>query len=182
MAKDRRLWTCVHRFESDRGYNDSMPQKPTVKFEKGLKKGTYPIAKLCSGIEKVAAVKKIFGKNTKRVISNLKVRIAQTNKYAYIDVKNGSIVLSQKYLKSADPLYLYLDMVHELVHIRQLHEGKELFDKNYAYVDRPTEIEAYKVASIEARRMGLKGKKLLDYIVVDWITKQEFERLLESIR
>jgi len=59
-----------------------------------------------------------------------------------INDKKGSIIVNAKYLKEGEESYIYLDVVHELVHIRQRMEGKELWDKRYAYVDRPTELEA----------------------------------------
>src|SRR5690348_13788202 len=100
-----------------------------TKVQRSLKVGVHKFTELCNGFEKLGAVKRIFGKSTKSVLEKLEVRIARMKGYAYIDVKNGRIVISQKYLKSASELYLTLDMVHELVHIRQLGEGKELFDK-----------------------------------------------------
>jgi hypothetical protein len=72
-------------------------------------------------------------------------------------------------------------VIHELVHIRQFMEGKELFDRRYSYVDRPTEIEAYTAAVNEARRIGLKKEEILDYLKVEWITEEEFQRLLVAV-
>ena len=66
--------------------------------------------------------------------------------YLRVDDETGNIVVSGEYLRTGDERYLYLDVVHELVHVRQFIEGKELFDRRYSYVDRPTEIEAYRRA------------------------------------
>jgi hypothetical protein len=62
--------------------------------------------------------------------------------------------------------------------LRQFHEGKELFDEKYDYVDRPTEIEAYRVTLKEARRIGYKGQELVEYLKVDWVSDADFKRFL----
>jgi len=60
-------------------------------------------------------------------------------------------------------------------------EGKELFDKKYSYVDRPTEIEAYAEAVKEAKRIGMTRREIIDYLRVEWITEEEFERLVRAM-
>lgn len=152
-----------------------------VEITRSLAPGTYKLVKVFKGIEKVSAVRKIFGPNATKVLSAQKLQISLRAGYAYIDVKKGAIVLSRKYLKTGSDLYLCLDMIHELVHIRQLRAGKELFDKNFSYTERPTEIEAYRIAAAQAKRMGLKGKALRDYIFVEWITEKQFQKLLRKI-
>ncbi|HVA82947.1 MAG TPA: hypothetical protein VNF06_02175 [Candidatus Aquilonibacter sp.] len=157
------------------------PKRPKTKVVRSLRRGIHNFGDLCIGFEELPAIKKIFGKETESVLGDLKVKVAQVKGYAYIDDSNGRIVISEQYLKSGSELYLTLDMIHELVHIKQWREEKDLFDEKYSYVDRPTEIEAYKIAAREAKRMGLKGKALRDYLVVDWVSKEDFERLLKSI-
>lgn len=89
--------------------------------------------------------------------------------------------MSSEYLRTGDERYLYLDVIHELVHIRQFIEGKELFDSRYSYVDRPTEIEAYSAATREAERIGMKKEEILDYLKVEWVSEEEFQRLLRAV-
>jgi hypothetical protein len=60
-------------------------------------------------------------------------------------------------------------------------EGKELFDKRYSYVDRPTEIEAYSHAVKEAKRIGMTEKEIVEYLRVEWVTEEEFERLVRRM-
>ena len=98
-----------------------------------------------------------------------------------INDKKGSVIISAKYLKEGDEIHLYLDVVHELVHIKQHMEGKELWDRQYAYVDRPTELEAYRVALHEARRLGLQERDIIEYLKVNWVTDEEFGRLLRTL-
>lgn len=117
--------------------------------------GSFPFKDVFGGFEKVAAVKSIFGSGTDRVLSALQVDVEDGRGYMRINAEKGSVIVNTKYLKEGDETHLYLDVVHELVHIRQHTEGKELWDKRYAYVDRPTELEAYRAALGEARRIGL---------------------------
>ena len=101
--------------------------------------------------------------------------------YLKIDDETGHIVVSAEYLKTGEERYLYLDVIHELVHIRQFMEGKELFDGRYSYVDRPTEIEAYGAAAKEAKRIGMSDDEVVEYLRVEWVTEEEFQRLLVSL-
>ncbi len=143
--------------------------------------GCHPFKGVFGGFENVAAVKSIFGRSTNRVLAELEVEIEDGRGYMRINAKNGSIMVSAKYLKEGEETYLYLDVVHELVHIRQHLEGKELWDRRYAYFDRPTELEAYRVALGEAKRLRLKEDKLVDYLKVEWVTDEEFRRFLGTL-
>ncbi len=152
-----------------------------VAINRDVPLGTLPFKDVFVGFEKVAAVRSIFGKNTNGVLSNLEVEIEYSRGYMNINDKKGSVVVNAKYLKEGEETYLYLDVVHELVHIKQHMEGKELWDKRYAYVNRPTELEAYSVALKEARRLGLSEEKIIDYLKVEWVTDKEFRRFLGTL-
>lgn len=143
--------------------------------------GTVHFTEAFAGFEEVAAVKSIFGGRTATVLSDLMVDIEDGRGYMRINDEKGSIIVNVKYLQSGDETHLYLDVVHELVHIRQHMEGKELWDRRYSYVDRPTEIEAYSVVLNEARRLGLGSKEIIEYLKVDWVTDEEFKRFLKTL-
>ncbi|MDE1846364.1 MAG: hypothetical protein KGH53_03745 [Candidatus Micrarchaeota archaeon] len=154
---------------------------PKVTFNRLLKLGTYRMEEVVSGFEKFGALKKIFNEEPKKTIKGIRIRISKKQFYAYIDVKKEAIVIGQKYFRSASDLYLCLDLLHELVHIRQLREGQDLFDKKFSYVDRPTEMEAYRLAAGQARKFGLRGKKLLEYLEADWVPKEDSDRLMKKL-
>jgi hypothetical protein len=143
--------------------------------------GHSPFLRVFGGFEKVKAVRAIFGRRTERVLANLGVEVAEGRGYMRINDVRGSIVINAKYLKEGKELDVYLDVIHELVHIRQHHEGRELWDKNYKYTDRPTEIEAYKVAVKEARRLGLSDEQVAEYLRVEWIPEEEFRSFLGKV-
>src|SRR5256885_3402175 len=84
-------------------------------------------------------------------------------------------------LKTGEEKIVYLDVPHEPPKIRQWHAGKELWDRRYNYVDRPTEIEAYQVAVDEARRLGMTDREIADYLRVEWTSREEHERLCKHL-
>jgi hypothetical protein len=139
---------------------------------------THPLLEVFQGFENVRAVRSIFGDKTESILSKIVLVVQPRKGYLYVDPAARNIVISSPYLESGDEKHIYLDVIHELVHIRQLMEGKELFDKNYSYVDRPTEIEAYAKAVKEAKRIGMTRQEIFDYLRVEWITEEEFKRLV----
>lgn len=152
-----------------------------VIIERGTKIGTHPFVEVFGGFDQLRAVKGIFGKDTDEVLRGLSVEVSRRHGYMKIDDHQGSIVVSAKYLKEGREVDVYLDVIHELVHIRQYREGKELWDRRYEYIDRPTEIEAYRVAVKEARRLGMDDEQLTQYLKVEWISDEAFQRFLNNV-
>ena len=134
------------------------------------------------GFEKVNAVKEIFGDDTTKVLSELKVEFF-SSKFGYMGVsdEDGHLIVSAYYLKNGDPISKYLDVIHELVHVKQYRDGKALFDETFEYHDRPTELEAYKLAVNEARRLGLEDPEIFEYLRVDWMDDDEVRKLARNI-
>ncbi|MBN1357433.1 hypothetical protein JW988_01565 [Candidatus Bathyarchaeota archaeon] len=131
--------------------------------------------------DKVAAVRRIFGDKTTEVLSNLKVDFTLFSGYMYVDSSNGHLVVSSRYLKTGDKIDVYLDLIHELFHVKQFMEGRDLFDPRYSYVERPTEIEAYRYAVQEARRLGLTDKRICEYLKTEWINDRDFKFLANAV-
>ncbi len=153
----------------------------TVGINRKSPLGAKPFKEVFVGFERVEAVRSIFGNDTDSILSALLVEVENGRGYMRINDEVGSVMVSAKYLKEGSDIYLYLDVVHELVHVRQRSEGKELWDRKYAYVDRPTEIEAYNLVVGEARRLGLKDEELVEYLRVEWVTEEEFTRMLKTL-
>jgi hypothetical protein len=99
----------------------------------------------------------------------------------YVDSSDGHMVISKSYLNNGDRIDIYLDLIHELCHIKQFFEGRELFDPRYDYVDRPTEIEAYRYTVQEARRLGLSEERICLYLKTEWMSHEDFKRLAKSV-
>jgi hypothetical protein len=149
-----------------------------VKILRNPKIQTHPFTDYFQGFEKVEAIRQIFGDKTDEVLSNLRVEFVSSRR-AYMGVSDvdGHLIVGAHYLKDGDITEIYLDVIHELVHLKQFTDGKELFESRYNYVDRPTEIEAYEVAVKEARRLGLSEKQIYTYLRTEWMTDEEFKRL-----
>lgn len=135
------------------------------------------------GFEKVEAVRGIFGKDTEKILSEVRVEFF-SSRWGYMGVsdEDGHLFVSADYLRNGDAVGIYLDVIHELVHVRQFREGKELFDESYEYVDRPTELEAYKIAVKEARRLGMTEDEIFEYLKVSWLEENDVTLLAQNLR
>jgi hypothetical protein len=136
-----------------------------------------PFIEVFRGFEKNLAVKEIFGDKTEAVLGNLKIELMWMNGYMWVNNENGHLMVSTRYLNEGDKTDIHLDVVHELVHVKQWMEGKELFDERYSYVERPTEIEAYQHTVKEARRMEMSDNEIMCYLKTEWITTEDLKQL-----
>jgi len=155
---------------------DGLPFNP---FSVGNQYGTF--LEYFKGFDKVAAVRGIFCEKTTEVLSRLKVEFTWLSGYMYVDGADGHLVISKSYLSSGDKTDIYLDLIHELYHVKQFMDGRELFDPHYDYVDRPTEIEAYRYCVKEAKRLGLDEQRILVYLKTDWMDANDLARLTRNI-
>jgi hypothetical protein len=115
------------------------------------------------------------------VLRDLKVEFTWAGGYMGVNSANGHLMVSSKYLNKGDKTDIYLDVIHELVHVRQFMEGKELFDSHYSYTERPTEVEAYRHAVEEARRLGLSDARICEYLKTEWMSGKELEQLASAV-
>jgi hypothetical protein len=133
------------------------------------------------GFTKVLAVREIFGHETGEVLSNLRVEFLNVRSdYIWVSDKDGHLIANANYLKHGERRAIYLDLIHELVHVKQFRDGKKLslkLGKRFEYVDRPTELEAYRHTIKEARRLGMTDDEIMDYLKVTWLDEQELKRL-----
>jgi hypothetical protein len=130
---------------------------------------------------KLPAVRAIFGEKTDEVLEHLQVELSWVGGYMYVDGSDGHLVISKSYLSNGDKTDIYLDLIHELCHVKQFMEGRELFDPRYDYVDRPTEIEAYRYTVKEARRIGLSEERICLYLRTEWMTEHDLKKLVKSV-
>ena len=126
-------------------------------------------------------VRGIFGDKTEQVLRDLIIELTWFGGYMFINSSNGHLVINARYLSSGDRIDIYLDLIHELVHVKQFLEGRELFDNRYSYVERPTEIEAYRYTVKEARRIGLSDARICEYLKTEWMSKTDLQYLAKTI-
>jgi hypothetical protein len=129
--------------------------------------------------EKVKAIQKIFGDTAPEVLANLEIEFTNSTIYMRVDY-DGRLLINPKYFERGDFTDLYLDVIHELVHVKQVLNGKNC---NHAlpYVQRPLEIEAYKTAVDEARALGLDGCQIVEYLDSDLINAEELQQLTTTL-
>lgn len=134
------------------------------------------------GFEHVDAVRAIFGPRTAQILRGVKVEFF-TSRWGYMGVsdEDGHLLVSTHYLRTGNPRDIYLDVIHELVHVKQFRDGRKLFPRGFKYPDSPTEIEAYKHCIAEGRRLGMTDRQILGYLKVFWMDKAELRRLARNV-
>jgi len=148
-----------------------------------LPPGDYPYTKLLPELRKSPALKRIAPDPVVRrlLLRQAQVLLCGDRGYAFVDVEVPRVVLSERYYHEGNDLDLYLDLVHELTHLRQIQQGFDLWDDRFAYVDRPTEVEAYAVAVAEGRRLGMSISDVRTHLDNPWMSASDVDRLLEHI-
>ncbi len=154
-----------------------------IKPNRDLTINIYNIKDVFYGLEEEEILHKVYGSRDKleKVLDDLKIKISNYQYYMYVDDKDRSIVIGLKHLKNSDEKTLHLDIIHELVHIKQLLDGDDLYDKAYSYVDRSTEIEAYKITVEEAIRLKMSREEILNYLKVEWINDEDLIKLAKKL-
>lgn len=155
----------------------------SFKVSRDLPAGRYRLHEVFSGLDEVKPLQTCIGDNGRlqRILEETYVTLTNEPEYMYINDKDGSLIVGLDYLKTGDLRYIYLDVIHELVHVKQYLDGRELFDKSHSYVDRPTEIEAYRCCVDEGRKIGMTEDALADYLYVEWTSEVEHRRLLKTL-
>jgi len=153
-----------------------------IRVNRKVKAAKYPLLEVFPGLDRSRAFRSIFSDGLRaEVLKDCKIDVVAEDTYMYIDDGAGNVCAGLAYLRTGDERIMYLDILHELTHIRQWHEGKELWDRHFSYVDRPTEVEAYEVAVQEARRLGMTDGEIADYLRVEWTSHEDHERLCKRL-
>jgi hypothetical protein len=154
-----------------------------IKINREIRPGTYFLDDIFDGLRHSSILMEVF--KTKNELDDVFIKtnviVEEKDHYMFVKNEDATIVIGLNHLKTSDSKVLYLDIVHELVHVKQQRAGLDLYNKSYSYVDRPTEIEAYKVAVTEAKRLGMNYNEIIDYLFVEWITPEEHKRLASHL-
>ncbi|MDA4136884.1 MAG: hypothetical protein OK449_07830 [Thaumarchaeota archaeon] len=156
--------------------------KLKVEIDRDAPVKLHPFTDYFKGFEDVKAVRSIFGRKTAEVLKNLKVEFFSA-KFGYMSVsdEDGHLLVSAHHLKNSEMKILYLDIVHELFHVKQFMEGKRLFQDEFEYVDSPIEVPAYKFTIEEAKRIGMGRDEIVEYLKVEWVSEEQHMRLLKTL-
>lgn len=142
----------------------------------------FPFSDYFKGFDKVGAVRELFGPETSDVLSKLKVEFF-SSPFGYMSVSedDGHLLISTHHLKNSPTEVLYLDVVHELFHVRQFMDGEKLFRTEFEYMDSPVEVAAYKFTVKEARRIGMQTEEIIEYLKVEWVDEEQHARLVRTL-
>ena len=154
----------------------------TVHIRRDAQVPTSPFTEYFQGFEHVEAVQQLFGAQTEEVLQQLRVEFRSGRGYMGVSSEDGHIRINAHYLNTGRFIDLYLDIIHELVHVRQFLDGRELRDPHYAYVDRPTEVEAFQYTVTEAQRLGLTEPQILEYLRTEHMSDEQFHRLTRAVK
>jgi hypothetical protein len=145
--------------------------------------GDYPYLSLLPLIIQSPAARRIGTPSVPLglLVDTARVRIEIGDHYIWVDDKTPAIVLTENYYSRGNDVDLYLDLIHELVHLRQLAEGKNIWDRRFPYVDRLTEIEGYAIAIEEGIRLGMTESDIINHLSNPWMTQAEVLRLRQNV-
>lgn len=150
-------------------------------IRRDIDRGFHRVKDVFPGLINSPALKAVFD-DLSILPEDVRVEVALAKtKYMRVNERDGRIIINKEHLRRASWETLYLDLIHELIHVRQFLHGMDLYDDYYAYVDRPTEIEAYAYAVSEGRRLGMSEGEIEEYLRLEWVTEDEHERLLSRL-
>jgi hypothetical protein len=149
-----------------------------------------PFTDYFQGFEKVEAVRKVFGDDTGEVLSRLKIGFI-SNRRMYMGIRDhdGNIAVGTYHLRHSPNLVLYLDIVHELFHIKQWMNDKEWFTREHEkfmgdfrlYYSSPIEVPAYKHTVREAERLGMTPTEIVEYLEMMPVTPKIWNKFLKAM-
>jgi len=153
-----------------------------------------PFVDYFQGFEKIQAVRDVFGDQTERVLNSLRVGFI-SNRYMYMGVSDhdGNLAVGTYHLKNSDLRTLYLDIVHELFHVKQFMQDKEHFGREHQkylkktgfdsalYFKSPIEVPAYRHAVEEAKRIGMSYEEIVEYLKMGPVHPKVFSRFLKAV-
>jgi hypothetical protein len=159
----------------------SLGKKLGVQIIRTAKVITFPFTDYFKGFERIEAVQHHFGEATKAVLNDLRIEFRSGRGYMGVSDEDGHLSIRVNYLKKGDEVDIYLDIIHELVHVKQFLDGRKLRGGNFSYVDRPTEIEAYRHSVNEAKRLGLDERRILEYLKTERMSDEDLRRLANAV-
>jgi hypothetical protein len=171
-----------------------------LQISRDLEPGQYPLLRVFRGLEKIPVFRAYPAtpKELRKLAQESSVQIVkERGEWMYVAPRElpadadarwkpflsteDCVVVGQDHLAHSPAIVLYLDILHELFHVIQRKAGRELWDPKYTYVDRPTELEAYRFAVQEGRRLKASESFLREYLRVEWVSDKEYRRLLRHV-
>jgi hypothetical protein len=163
--------------------------------------GRYPLLEVFRGLERTVPFRKYPGDDEaiRRVAEGTMAEVYDGPGWMYVaprrtppevraagfrmvESEDDVIVVGRSHLANSPSMDVYLDVIHEFLHVLQRRQGRELWlGRKVPYVDRPTEVEAYAFSVAEARRLAVPDDYLREYLRVTWVPAVEYRRLLRHL-
>jgi hypothetical protein len=144
--------------------------------------GIHKFSDVMPGLAKREVAGAIAGdRDVDELLDEARVVCFQGEGFPRVDDHTGHILCPNSYTRIHPPIVVYLDLVHELVHVRQIRDGLQVYHFPEPYVDWPTEQEAYRLTYEEAKRLGLSDRWFWEYLSVPWIDDEEIATLAKAI-
>ena len=190
---------------TEMGTSEGTPQtgaRPPKGFRvaRNLPVGRHPLLAAFPDVEKLPAAERLQPDPVARekLFDETCVQIVDQDLWMYVapwDIPPGArrgwnpvvspdsdcIVIGRSHLVESPEIMLFMDIFHELCHVIQRHGGANLWPPGLSYVQRWTEVEAYRFVVEEARRLGVGDDFLREYLRVEWISEEEHRQLLETL-
>ena len=180
---------------------DVYPAPPEFRPERETPPGRFPLLAVFKGLDETVPFRKYPGDDraildiARRTWANVNdgpgwMYVAprktppevRAGGFRMVESRDDEIVVARPHLAFSPTIDVYLDAIHEFLHILQRKQGRELWPgPKLPYPDRPTEVEAYAFSVAEARRLGVPDPYLREYLMVPWIKRAEYLRLLRNV-
>ncbi len=180
---------------------DAVPSPPGFKVRRTLPVGRHPLLGVFPGLDRLPPALRIESDPAKRarLFDETSVELVDQDMWMYVAPwevpafarrrgwepvvapNQDCIVVGAGHLRDSPAMILYLDIYHELCHVLQRRAGANLWEPGLSYVERRTEVDAYRFVIEEARSLGVEDAYLREYLRVEWISKKEHEQLLEAV-
>jgi hypothetical protein len=183
------------------------PAKPEVadppgfRLDRSLDVGRHPILTVFPGLDRLGPAGRIEREPSERtrLFRETWIELVDQDMWMYVAPRElpplarargwkpvvapdaDCIVVGLGHLRESPAMILFLDIYHELCHILQRRAGANLWEPGVSYVERRTEVDAYRFVVHEAKALGVPDDYLREYLKVEWITKKEHEQLLEAV-
>jgi hypothetical protein len=174
---------------------------PGFRVSRDLPPGRHPLLAVFPGLDKLPPAKRLEPDPAKRerLFEDTCVEVVDEDMWMYVApfdipssfrgrwkpvVSPGSdcIVVGLGHLRDSPAVMLFMDIYHELCHVRQRQGGADLWPPGVSYVKRWTEVEAYRFVIDEARSLGVPDEFLREYLKVEWISAKEHRELLVELK
>jgi hypothetical protein len=177
------------------------PSPPGFRVQRGVPVGRHPLLAVFPGLDRLPPAQRIETDPVKRaaLFERTEVEVVDQDMWMYVaphevppfarrrgwtpvvSLGRDCIVVGAGHLRDSSEMMLFLDIYHELCHVVQRRDGANLWEPGVDYVERWTEVEAYRFVIEEARKFGVSDEYLRDYLKVEWISKHDHERLLATL-